>query len=213
VKNALVWVKPAVTTGLVTTHTDAQGRYLVKNLPELPYKVFAWAQPEFAGKHHCLRLGHDALGDYEPIYPNAVRNFRWQLEGKIQDRGDQTFFGGELRLMPVYRQPGDFDIHANLQIEVRFVANGTLVDGSPGKTITRKLNWNDTDFARDIPVGSYTVNATLITPDSSRSALEVGANESSLAAQSALEFVPSSSSCGGNFGNGTARAFLSIARP
>lgn len=47
IAGALVWVKPAVTTGLVTVHADANGRYIAEGLPNVPYKVCAWAQPTF----------------------------------------------------------------------------------------------------------------------------------------------------------------------
>jgi Carboxypeptidase regulatory-like domain len=215
VAGALVWVKPALTTGLVTAHTDANGQYRVTGLLEIPYKVYAWAQPEFSGKRQCLRLGHDQLADYDSVVPSqaVVRDFRWKLEGLIADRGAETFFGGELRLMPVYRHDHDFDIHDNLKIELKLEPTGALVDGSTGKTIIRTLNWNDTSLATDIPLGSYQVTATQIAQDGTRSELEVGPNETSLSTQSGLSFKAISGACGGNFGNGTERAFVSIARP
>ncbi len=215
VVGALVWVKPAITTGLVTAHTDANGQYRVTGLIDIPYKVYAWAQPEFGGKRQCLRLGHDQIADYDAVVPSqgVMRDFRWKLEGLIADRGAETYFGGELRLMPVYRHDGDFDIHGNLKIELKLVPTGELVDGSAGKTIVRTLNWNDTSLATDIPLGSYQVSATQIAQDGTRSQLEVGPNETGLTSQSGLSFKAVSGACGGNFGNGTERAFVSIARP
>ena len=212
IAGALVWVKPAVTTGLITTRTDAQGRYLVKSLPDVPYEVFAWAQPEVAGKRHCLRLGHDAPNEYDPVSvrDGAVRNFRWKLQGVIPDRGNNTFFGGEIRLMAVFRQDNDWSNTAGLKIKVTLVPNGPLADGSTGKTITQVLDWENDKFVEDIPVGTYTVTASQTTASGVTSALEVGPNESGLGAQSKLGFEPASVSCGGDFGNGTTRTFLYV---
>ena len=212
IAGALVWVYPSVTTGLITTRTDAQGRYLVKSLPDVPYNVYAWAQPEIAGTRHCLRLGHDAISDYDPVSvrDGAVRNFRWKLQGVIPDRGNNTFFGGEVRLMPVFRQDNDWSNTAGLKIKVTLVPNGPLADGSTGKTITQVLDWENDKFVEDIPVGTYTVTASQTTASGVTSALEVGPKDSSLGAQSQLGFEPGSSSCGGDFGNGTTRTFLYI---
>ncbi len=215
IAGALIWVYPAVTGGLVTAHTDAQGRYLVKSLPDRPYKVYAWAQPEVSGKRHCLRLGHDAIGDYDPVYPRdgAVRNFRWKLEGVIPDRGNDTFFGGQIRLMPVFRKDSDWMNSKDLKVEVTLVPNGALADGSTGKTITRVLDWDNNHFVENIPVGTYTVTASQTTPSGVPSTLEVGPKDSSLGAQSGLGFAPDSCSCGGDFGNGTTRTFLYVGQP
>ena len=213
IAGALVWIKPAVTTGLLTAYTDAQGRYLVKNLPELPYKVYAWAQPEVNGKRHCLRLGHDSIGDYDPVYPGAVRNFRWKLQGVIPDRGNDTFFGGEIRLMPVFRHDGDWRSSDNLKVTVTLVPNGALADGSAGRTITKVIDWNEEHFLFDVPVGAYTATATLTAGGGAPTPLEIGRTDSSVAAQSNFEFEPISASCGGGFGNGTTRGFLYIAVP
>ena len=215
IAGALVWVKPSLTTGLLKTTTDANGRYHVEGLPtNLPFNVYAWAQPNFQGKKHCLRLGHDQAADYESFVPtkSVVRDFRWKLEGVIEDRGGDTFFGGELRLMPVYRHDGDFNIHANLKINLKLTPVGSFIDGSPGANIVKTLDWNDTDMAKDIPVGKYNVSASQTDPNGT-SPLEIGTNESTLGAGATLEFKPADTSCGGNFGNGTARAFLSIAHP
>ena len=213
IAGALIWVKPAVTTGLVRTTTDAQGNYRVEGLPNVPYEVYAWAQPTYNGKRHCLRLGHDNPNDYNAVVPTqgVVRNFRWKLEGVIADRGNDTFFGGEVRLFTVWR--GDNDFSGNFKVEVKFTPTGPLVDGSTGKTVARIVNWAESPFARDVPVGAYRVTATLIDAGGQRSALEIGMSDTSLGAQAAFEFKPSSSSCGGDFGNGTERAFMYIARP
>jgi protocatechuate 3,4-dioxygenase beta subunit len=61
ITGALIWVYPAATGGLVTAHTDAQGRYLVKSLSDRPYKVYAWAQPEPCTKSSSITTAHRRL--------------------------------------------------------------------------------------------------------------------------------------------------------
>jgi hypothetical protein len=215
IAGALVWVEPSLTGGLVTAHTDANGRYRVQGLLNQPYDVYAWAQPKYNGAPYCLRLGHDTVSDYDPLTPasGATRDFRWQLEGAIPDRGEHTFFGGTVRLMPASGHDGDFNLHAGLTMKLTFTPTGPLVDGSPGKTVTRTINWEDTDLAEDVPVGAYRVSATVTDASGQTVALEVGANGSGLGASTTLTFAPTGGVCGGDFGNGTARVLVDIARP
>ena len=71
----------------------------------------AWAQVNWHGRDYCLRLAMPSAGDYDSFVPSAgaVRNFRWQLTGRIPDLDDQ-YFGGEVRLMGDGSAPGSNDV-------------------------------------------------------------------------------------------------------
>lgn len=139
-----------------------------------------------------------------------IRDFRWKLEGTIEDRGNDTYFSGQVRAMPVFRRDGDFS--GETTIELRIEPMGKLVDGSSGKTIRRTVIIGNTPFAENVPLGNYRVTASMI-DGNRRSALEIRKNESSLSSVVSLEFQSSSDSCGGDFGNGTSRAFVYIGQP
>src|SRR5690606_41035326 len=95
------WIQPAITTGLVEVRTDANGRYLAEGLIDVPYTAKAWAYVTYGGRQVCVRLGMDSPVDYTAFVPaqGAVKNFRWQLTGPIEDLRDlNEYFGGMLRV-------------------------------------------------------------------------------------------------------------------
>lgn len=209
IAGAKVWIEPAVTTGLVEVTTDSSGRYLVTDLPNVPYYAKAWTEVDYNGERFCLRLGMPNPGDFDAFTPEAgaVRNFQWQLSGVIEDLRDYDgYFGGELRLFL------DGDMRGG-EVELTFTPTGPLIDGSAGETLTAVINVNEMPFVSDIPIGTYRVTSVLL-ENGSRTPLRTGTESSwnGYAGQTeaaALAFAPNG--CGN--GNGTERAFLYLSSP
>lgn len=200
IAGALVWIDPALTTGLVTTHTGADGRYSASGATQLPYFARAWTQVSYRGKNYCLRLAGATATDYDSftLASGVVRDFRWQLTGPIPDLEDQ-YFGGEVRLMGDGSAPGTNDV------ELKLAPTGPLIDGSAGQVVVRTVKAYD--LAQDIPAGAYTVSATMIAPDGTRTPLKVGTSYGAGADTMPLEFEPTTLPSCSN-GSGLARAFV-----
>jgi len=162
--------------------TDAAGRYLSPQLPVGGYKVVAWTEVTYAEQKYTLRLGMPNLADYDFFTPGAgvVRDFRWQLTGRIPDReadGSAGYFGGTLELMngtgSIYDRRMDAGDTVNLTLE----PVASLIDGSAATTLSRSIvvkPGSDTSFALDIPVGVYRVTAERVTPGGAREPVRVG---------------------------------------
>lgn len=170
IAGARVWVQPSITTGLVEVRTDANGRYVAQGLIDVPYTAKAWAYVEYGGRQLCLRLGMGSPADYDSFVPSqgAVRDFRWQLTGPIEDlRNLNEYFGGMLRVMNTGYYTGG-------RIELTFTPTGPRIDGSTVAPFTRTLNDPGRDYdVHDLPVGPYRVTAALVGADGSRRPLRM----------------------------------------
>lgn len=172
IAGARVWIQPAITTGLVEVRTDAQGRYRVPGLIDVPYNAKAWAYVEVGGRQLCLRLGMESPVDYDAFVPShgAVRNFRWQLTGPIEDmRGLNEYFGGMLRVMNTNAYAGSGN-----RIELSFTPTGPRIDGSSIAPFTRTIDPSRDYDVYDLPAGPYRVTAVLVTGNGARQALRLG---------------------------------------
>lgn len=168
---ARVWIVPALTTGLVEVRTDSNGVYVGEGLLDVPYRARAWTFVEYGGEQLCLRLGMESPVDYDTFVPTmgAVRNFRLQLSGPIEDlRGTQEQFGGVLSVYNAWPYED-----AGYRIEFTFTPAGPLVDGSRIEPFTRVVDPDRATEIRGVPVGPYRVGATLVGSDGSRRALGV----------------------------------------
>jgi len=107
IAGARIWVRPALTTGLLETMTDANGRDEVQGIARIPYRAYAWHQLQYRGKRLCLRLASENPADYDPFVPKegVTRNFRWQLSGDIAPFSEDKF-GADLRVFPPSVQAG-----------------------------------------------------------------------------------------------------------
>lgn len=167
--NVLVQVVPAVTAGLIEVRTDANGRYTLTDLPNVPYYVYGFTEVDYKGQRFCLRL---AQSDYSTFIPEqgVVRDFQLQVTGAIGDLQGR-YFGGTFK---VYM----FGAYANhgKAIEFTFTSTGPLIDGSAGSSFTRTVPLGSPAHLdiNDIPVGPYTVSVTLIGYDDSRSPIKMG---------------------------------------
>lgn len=217
IKGALIWVKPGVTTGLVTARTDAQGRYAVTSLPDLPFNTTAWLQVPYRGQTFCVRLAAENDAQYAPFSPRAgvVRNFKWTLSGHVPDSDMvNMYFGAEVRVMSASWdgfEPVRLDTS---RVELTFTPDGPLLDGSAGKTLRKTTALGDV-LVYDVPVGHYRVSAVEIRPDGSRAPLTVGTYGAPAQGETTLDFKSSSMYCGGGPGTTSAveRAFVYVGRP
>lgn len=163
---ARVLIVPAVTTGDVEVHTDSNGQYSVTDLPEVPYRIRAWTYLDYGGDQVCLRMGMESAADYDTFSPSlgAVKNFRWQLTGPIEDqRESRGTFGGTISLFNTWL----FEDAGN-SIEFAFSPTGPLIDGSAGEAFTRVIDPAADTYVRDVPVGPYSLEATLVEADGTR---------------------------------------------
>jgi hypothetical protein len=162
--------------------TDAEGRYVSPVLPVGGFKVLAWADISYAGANYKLRMGMPNASDYDFFSADqgVVRNFRWQLTGRIPDReavNSAGYFGGTLEfsngtgsIFDPRMDPGD-------SVNVTLEPMSFLIDGSTAETLHRSFTvppGNDSALLLDIPVGVYRVSAERVTPDGQHEPLRVG---------------------------------------
>lgn len=171
IAGARVWIVPALTTGVVELRTDANGNYLAEGLLDVPYRAKAWTFVDYNGEQICLRLGMDSPVDYDTFVPThgAVRNFRLQLTGPIEDLRDmKEQFGGLLSVFDAWPYEG-----AGNRIEFTFTPTGPLIDGTMSEPFVRVVDPDRDTMIRGLPIGPYRVEATLVSSDGSRRALNV----------------------------------------
>lgn len=205
-----VWIKPVVTTGVAEVLTDERGRYEVTGLPPVGYRALAWLQVPFAGQKFCYRLAHPKTSDYNTFNPRdgQVRNFKWQLTGRIPDNEDYSdlgYFGGSISPL----QGGFQDRWATQQDQIEFQLTpvGPLIDGSVGKAMTKTAPARG--MALDIPIGTYTVKATFVGANGKREALLVSDNKDANFGEAAkVNFTASQGSCTGTSGGAPGRAYV-----
>ena len=109
--------------------------------------------------------------DFDTFVPTqgAVRNFRMQLTGPIEDlRDTPEQFGA---VLSVY-QAWPYEDAGN-RIEFTFTPTGPLIDGTWSEPFTRVLDPDGTTQIRGLPIGPYRVGATLVAADGTRSQLGV----------------------------------------
>ena len=135
--------------------TKEDGRYRIKVQPGA-WKAHASIKKTYNGKTHTLELQPDNTDSFDD--EGAVRNFAWTLEGRTPDN-QYGYYGGFIQLST------DLDFNDDLgDVEITLTPSGPLIDGSQGKTLRLRLGdhyWVDHYQIEDIPLGRYTVAATL----------------------------------------------------
>src|SRR5690606_15365507 len=95
----------------------------------------------------------------------AVRNFTWKLEGRGPDN-EYGYYGGLVKVFT------DFGFYEDMEdIELTLVPDGPLIDGSEGRTLVLRLEdhyWVQRAYLEDIPIGRYTITATLRSAEGTR---------------------------------------------
>lgn len=196
---ARIWIRPALTGGLLQTRTDSDGRYRVAgHIKRIPYRAYAWHAFPAGDQSVCVRLGHDEAADYEAFVPDRplVRNFRLKHQGKIEDYEGQVF-GGEMRLFI-----GDMPAGP---LELRFTPEGALVDGAPARPLTRTLDTRRDLLLYGIPLAVYRVSARV--PGGDTLEVSSASNSDGFAAEARIEWA-SRESCIGSSASGPPRIFL-----
>lgn len=175
IEGARVMVVPALTTGSVEVTTDANGRYLVEGLLDVPYRIRAWAFYQHGGSRVCLRLGMESQVHYDTFVTSSgmVKNFSVQHTGGIGDlRDTDEQFGAVLSVMNTYTYEGFGN-----RIELAFTPTGPLIDGAPSEPFVRVIDPDTEYLLRGLPVAPYTVTATLIEEDGTRSPIGVSRSD------------------------------------
>lgn len=222
IEGAVVYTASAVDNGVPGwTRTDAQGNYQMSKLVlDMPYRLFAWLPVDYRGKKFCLRIAPETSGDYNTylLREGAVRNFRWKLQGRIEDSDyapddDGAWFGGTIRLFPAL-EDGDY----NSIIELTMTPTGPLIDGSTGAVLTKTVELQKTTYVLDIPAGAYKVTATRVKSDGTRMPARVGRSFTALSNETEFEFDPvpiEPIECGRFVGelSGLSRGFLYVNSP
>jgi hypothetical protein len=197
-----MWIKPALTTGLVQARTGPDGRYRTEGLLNIPYNTFAWYKMTYRDKTLCMRVAPVSVNQYDSFVPKdgVVRNFKFRISGPIDDRGD-TYYGGQIR---VFIQ----EIPRDSVIQVKFEPLGPLADGSTGQALVKTVK---DMMIEDVPVGAYRATAQIQEPNGrKRNARLSRKGFSSDVAPEAIVEWESKDSCIGSFGNGLDRIYLYI---
>lgn len=202
IEGARIWVKPSLTTGLVETRTDENGKYKAEGLIKVPYNTYAWVKTSYRSKNLCMRVAPAKVQEYDSFVPthNVVRNFKLRISGPIDDRGN-IFYGGELR---VFYQ----EMSRDYKVEFKFEPLGPLADGSTGQTFVREPK---DMMVEDIPVGAYRVTAMVTEPNGRKRPGRLSRKnfDNNPTPEVTVEWE-SKDSCIGGFGNGLDRAYLYV---
>jgi hypothetical protein len=136
----------------VNTRTNAAGNYSV-SVPAGSWKALVRINYPFLGKTYQFDLHPDDASPFAGT-TGAIRNFTWKLSGEKPD--GTGFYGSDIA---VYSQPGSS--FSREDVEITLVPDGTLADGSKGKTITKTLTalGGGEDGIRDLPIGKYIISA------------------------------------------------------
>ena len=135
--------------------TGDDGRYRIRVQPGA-WRAHATFRKEYNGRTYTLELHPDAIDSFDQ--DGAVRNFNWQLEGR-GPVNDYSYYGGFIQLSSAVGFYEDFN-----DIELVLTPDGPLIDGSPGEQLRLRLKdhyWRDYYQVEDIPIGRYTVTATI----------------------------------------------------
>ncbi|MFC4454731.1 carboxypeptidase-like regulatory domain-containing protein [Deinococcus sonorensis] len=163
VADARIIIEPAMFRGTFFAFTNAQGRYqsVPLNTQTAPYYATAFKEVTYNGRHYCVRMAPNSRSDAEAFNPanGAVRSFTWKMTGDTGEEGDAVW-GGTVAFNNLINATEDQMVDWDATVEVKFVPDGPLIDGSTGKTVIKTGTLRG--GVRDIPVGRYTVSAMLV---------------------------------------------------
>jgi hypothetical protein len=173
IAGAKVRAENDVTHSFAEVRTDGTGRYSFPKLEFGGWKVYAWKEATYKGQPYTLRLGMPNAADYDAFgtgSQGAVRNFRWQLAGRIPDRTTSAntgvgYFGGTMRFVNFDADFRSLPAGTEVTVTLTPVAGATLFDGSAPQTVRRSFTVVDSSPAQynywlhDIPQCDYRVTA------------------------------------------------------
>ena len=191
VSGAVIITEPSMYRGTIFTRTGADGRYrsVELNQQTAPYESAAYKEVTYHGRKYCVRLAGETGAEYDAYNPRdgVVLNWRWKMTG-ASNYGDDVW-GGTLKFEPVAQTTDDpIYVAHDEELEVTFVPDGPLIDGSAGQTIV-KTGTRQQAFA-DVPVGKYTVSAKLVGDNGAKTPLRLNTeySEDGLAGEATLLF-------------------------
>ncbi len=191
------------------TTTGANGQYSIQ-LPKGNFHV-GWAHffaPSPAGPPYALPL-HPTDGNIDdaPSAAGIVENFVLKIAGRISPlndaQSDLSYYGGSIQLSRGALADGSlstgytYEFPAGASVELQLTPVGKLVDGSVGKTLTRRQSVRYGATFLDIPIGQYQVGATLIEADGTRKPLRVAVARVGVGT-SPIRFTPKPEEFGAN---------------
>jgi hypothetical protein len=177
-------------SGRTEVTTGPDGRYTASSSVQnasASYTIEAFIEVPYNGQTICQKLAMPNPNDYNSftLDKGAERNFQWQLTGKVGNY--DSFFGATINLWNSYL----FSDTAKA-VELTLTPTGPLLDGSEGSVIVGEVPLGDSDEDRlpDIPVGPYTLQATLIGHDGSRTPINIAtiANVGTYTPETAIEW-------------------------
>ena len=195
---------------------DEAGRY-AQPVPVGVYEIKAYAGIEYNDRHYNVWL-HPVDGIDTPSQDAAngrTKDFELRLSGpkpaaKTRPDAADSFYGGVIDLSTegqYYLFYGNgkivepFVYPDGAVVRVELTPNGPLLDGSVADVVTRDINGEDVATAAiiDVPLGDYTVRATMIEADGTATPLLVASyipggpfGQKIVPAEAArAEFVPS----------------------
>lgn len=149
--------------GRASATTGPDGRYGFSDLLKATYRAKAWVKAPYAGGKVCQRLAMPKPTDYNSfaISSGAVRDFRWQLTGKIGFT--DSFFGASIRIWDL-----ENTLAGARSVIFTLTPTGPLIDGSPGVIIVREAVLaypSSDDGLDDLPLGTYRLKAAMVGKD------------------------------------------------
>ena len=162
--------------------TDAQGVYKSPALPTGGFKAVAWARIAYKGQTYTLRMGMAQEADYDffDAKNGVVRDFKWQLNGRIPDReahDGEGYFGGTVSLSNGTGSIFDERMNEGDQVLLTLNPTGPLIDGSTGQRLERSFtikSGNESYKITDIPAGEYEISAVRVVAGTEQEPLLIG---------------------------------------
>lgn len=146
---------PVFYASYINGSTRDDGRYRIRVQPGA-WRAQASLERDYHGRTYTLELHGEDTDSFDE--EGAVRDFAWKLEGRTP-RSRYGYYGGFIQLSSAIGFHDAFE-----DIELLLVPDGPLIDGSAGSTLRLRLGdhyWVDRFQVEDIPIGRYTVSATL----------------------------------------------------
>ncbi|MCA1665949.1 MAG: hypothetical protein LC793_00775 [Thermomicrobia bacterium] len=197
-----------VNTGRRVTITVTTGQY-AQRVPDGYYTLRASIAIPYGGQKFNLPLASDRspYGSGADSRPGLVTNFQWLLSGKqsfttLADTEPSAYYGAALQVSETPPDNGTFlsNTYRNSNATFTLAPVGPLVDGSTGDTLTRTVPTYSPGYLLDIPLGTYTVSATLVEAGGARHPLRVGALDATGKAQygpsATIGFLPETTGLG-----------------
>lgn len=198
--------------GRAEATTGPDGRYVISDLIRATYRAQAYVEREYAGTTVCQRIAMEKPTDYNsfPVSQGAVRNFRWQLTGKLGYTN--TYLGAAITFWM-----NDIPRETTRAIEFTLTPTGPLVDGSSASVLVKEavLKYPASDDGLfDIPLGTYTLKAVLIGKDGRRSPLNMSTRREPTTFRPEVELVwLPEHGCDGGHHSGVPPFFVQLEKP